>query len=100
MSKHSDDESIEAIITILHECRHAFQHDCVDSLDWEDQATQTGIYYAQARQWRYEQAHYISISESMDGYYDQEVEKDAKQYADEGIGTYWQYISLSDLPAR
>lgn len=100
MFRHGDDEPIEAIITILHECRHAFQYDCVDSLDWEDQGTQNGIYYAQARQWRYEQDHYIFSTESEEGYYDQAIERDARQYADEGIGTYWQYISLSDLPAR
>lgn len=90
----------EYLNTLLHECRHAYQHDCVDSLDWNDPAVQTGIYYAQARKWRFEHANYISLSEGQDAYFSQTIESDARRYADEGVYVYQQYIDFSNLPAR
>ena len=100
MDKHEGYMSLEYVGTILHECRHAFQHDCVDSLDWNDPEILNGIYYAEARQWRYENEHYILSSQDRDAYYNQEIEKDARRYSEEGLPIYDQYILLSNLPAR
>lgn len=100
MEKHEGYEPLEYVNTILHECRHAYQHDCVDSLDWNSYEVQNGIYYAQARQWRYEHENYIGLSVDRDAYYDQAIEKDARYYAEEGIMVYQQYIYLSNLPTR
>lgn len=100
LEKHEGYDAFEYLNTILHECRHAYQHDCVESLDWNDPEVLTGIYYAQARQWRYEHANYVSAAEDRDGYYQQAIEKDARSYAEEGMYVYEQYVSLGSLPAR
>lgn len=100
LDKHTGYESIEYVNTILHECRHAYQHDCVDSLDWNDTEVQTGIYFSEVRNWRYEHANYVSASEDRDAYYNQRIEKDARYYAEEGVYVYQQYIYLGTLPTR
>ena len=100
MDKHIGYESLEYVNTILHECRHAYQHDCVDSLDWSDTEVQTGIYFSEVRNWRYEHANYVSASEDRDVYYNQWIEKDARHYAEEGVYVYQQYIYLGNLPTR
>ena len=100
LEKHNGYDSLEYVNTILHECRHAYQHDCVDSLDWDNSQVQSGIYFAQARTWRYEQNNYVSANENRDAYLNQMTEKDARYYADEGSQIYQQYIYLSNLPPR
>ena len=100
LGKHIGYESLEYVNTILHECRHAYQHDCVDSLDWSDTEVQTGIYFSEVRNWRYEHANYVSASEDRDVYYNQWIEKDARHYAEEGVYVYQQYIYLGNLPTR
>lgn len=100
LDKHIGYESLEYVNTILHECRHAYQHDCVDSLDWNDTEVQTGIYFSEVRNWRYEHANYVSASEDRDVYYNQWIEKDARHYAEEGVYVYQQYIYLGNLPMR
>lgn len=100
LQKHEGYDPEEYLNTLLHECRHAYQHDCIDSLDWSDPAVQAGIYYAEARKWRFEHANYISLSEDRDAYYRQAIESDARRYADEGVYVYQQYIDFSNLPAR
>lgn len=100
LDKHIGYESLEYVNTILHECRHAYQHDCVDSLDWNDTKVQTGIYFSEVRNWRYEHANYVSASEDRDVYYNQWIEKDARHYAEEGVYVYQQYIYLGNLPTR
>lgn len=98
--KHEGDSPIEYVNTILHECRHAYQHDCIDSLDWSNPDIQNGIYYAPVRAWRYEHANYISLVEDHEAYYSQSIEVDARQYAQDGIYVYQQYIDFGSLPAR
>ena len=100
LEKHSGYQPIEYENTVLHECRHAFQHDCVDSLDWSDPDVLTGIYYAQARKWRSEHANYISLVEDREAYYDQAIEIDARQYSEAGIYVYQKYLDLGSLPVR
>ena len=100
LDKHIGYESLEYVNTILHECRHAYQHDCVDSLDWSDTEVQTGIYFSEVRNWRYEHANYVSASEDRDVYYNQWIEKDARHYAEEDVYVYQQYIYLGNLPTR
>lgn len=92
LDKHEGYSSLEYINTILHECRHAYQHDCVASLNWSDPSIQTGIYYAQARQWRYEHRNYISSSENPRAYFSQAIEKDARNYAEDGMYLYKQFL--------
>lgn len=100
LEKHTGYDPLEYVNTVLHECRHAYQHDCVESLDWNDSQVQNGVYFAQARTWRYEQNNYVSASENRDLYYNQLTEKDARYYAEEGSQVYQQYIYLSNLPPR
>lgn len=100
LDKHTGYESLEYINTVLHECRHAYQHDCIESLDWNSTEVQTGIYFSEARNWQYEHANYVSASEDGDVYYNQWIEKDARYYAEDGVSVYQQYIYLGNLPMR
>lgn len=100
LEKHEDWEPVSYIHTILHECRHAYQHDCTESLDWSSEEVKNGIYYAQARTWLNEQRHYISGTENKEQYRNQEIERDANQYASEGTEAYYQLLDFLELPAR
>lgn len=100
LDRHSDDGVLEILNTILHECRHAYQHDCILSVDWTNPAVQQGVYFAQVRQWRYEHQNYISASKNWEVYYGQSIEEDAREYADDGVWVYRQYLNLLCLPSR
>ena len=100
MKKHEEEYPLGYIKTVLHECRHAFQYDCVDSLDWDNVNIQNGIYYAQARQWQYEQEHYIHPYEDYEEYYQQDIENDARTYASNGMDTYAQFLYLFTIPSK
>jgi len=98
--QHMEYDAMECLNTLLHECRHAFQHDCIESLDWSDEQVLTGLYYAQARQWRQNFAFYTQSSDDYDAYQRQAIEVDARKYADEVEDIYQQYCYLSNLPVR
>ena len=81
-------DPVECIHTILHECRHVYQNDCVNSMNWADPQVQSGIYYEDVREWRYNLENYHSAADEYEWYYRQAVEKDAREYADRAIGIY------------
>lgn len=97
---HAENDAMECLNTLLHECRHAFQHDCVQSLDWSNEQVLTGSYYAQARLWRQNFASYTPSSHDYAGYQQQAIEMDARAYADEVEDIYQYYCYLSKLPVR
>lgn len=98
--QHTEYDAMKCLNTLLHECRHAYQHDCVDSLDWSDEQVLTGLYYAQARQWRQNLASYIRSCNDYDAYRNQAIEVDAREYADEVEDIYQHYWYLGNLPVR
>jgi len=97
---HTKDDPMECLNTLLHECRHAFQHDCVQSLDWSSEPVLTDLYYAQARLWRQNFASYTRGGHDYADYRNQAVEVDARAYADEVEDIYQHYYYLSNLPVR
>lgn len=98
LEQHRGYRPAEWINTVLHECRHAYQKDCVDALDWDDPETAGKFYYGDFRQWK-EELEQI-VPSGRDGYYQQAVERDARNYADSGVQDYEQYIQFVGLPAR
>lgn len=83
-------DPMKCIHTILHECRHVYQNDCINSMNWASPQVQSGIYYEDVREWRYNLENYRSVSQGdeYEAYYNQTVEKDAREYADRVIGIY------------
>lgn len=95
-----DRDGLMILYALLHECRHAYQSDCVDSLDWENEELVSGPYFHQARQWKYEFENYIDGSVDYEGYEKQAIEVDANEYAMKTIEIYEDYIQLANLPVR
>ena len=93
-------DAMLTLYALLHECRHAFQSDCVDSLDWENEELVSGPYFHQARQWKYEFENYIDGSVDYEGYEKQAIEVDADEYAMKNFDIYKDYIDLANLPVR
>lgn len=81
-------DPMECIHTILHECRHVYQNDCINSMNWADPQVQSGIYFEDVREWRYNLENYHSATDDYEWYYRQAVEKDAREYADRAIAIY------------
>lgn len=71
----------ETIDTITHEAFHAQQAYVVANIDW-DAAYTSAAYYDMARDWLQNyQDGYIQVEESVEGYYYQPLEVDARAYA-------------------
>lgn len=98
LAQHEGENNWAYLDTVLHECRHAFQHDCVDSLDWSSPQMQESPYFAAAKAWRNEMRH--GEEGSYQDYWNRSMEKDARQYAEDGLDVYYQYLHLSTLPTR
>lgn len=88
---HEDHQDpMECIRTILHECRHVYQNDCINSMNWANPQVQSGIYFEDVREWRYNMENYRSVSkgDEYEWYYRQPVEQDAREYAENAIAIY------------
>lgn len=99
LKKHEEGIPLDCIETILHECRHAFQFDCVDTLDWTNPDVAEGLYYEQVRKWQ-EEFQTQQENQNEQSAWNQTSERDAGQYAAEGRAIYQMYIDVSVLPAR
>ena len=88
LAQHEGKSALSYVRTVLHECRHAYQHDCVDSLDWSDPLVQQGAYFMQAREWKRNQDGYVTAEESLSGYYEQAIEQDARDYEENRLYDY------------
>ena len=100
LDKHTDMKGINTINTILHECRHAYQFDCVDAADWTDSKVLDGIYFEELRQWLAEQRNPIDYADDAQGYYSMAIEQDAREYADEGCDDYYYCLQFVNMPSR
>lgn len=87
----------ECLDTMLHECRHAYQHSVVDLFDFSESTVATHLFFAQARQWRQEFAQNVASDPyaAYSVYYEQSIETDARAYAAERAAQY-----LPDEPAE
>lgn len=98
--KHRGLRPTEFIETVLHECRHAYQSDCVGAVNWEDSETTNSFYYSQFRQWKNEFINPVLYEDDPEGYYQQSIERDARDYANVGIQDYYQCLQFIGLPSR
>lgn len=98
--KHREFCPTEFIETVLHECRHAYQNDCVEAVNWEDSETANSFYYSEFRQWKNEFINPVLYEDDPEGYYQQSVERDARDYANIGIQDYYQCLQFIGLPSR
>lgn len=85
--------SREAVDTVCHECRHAYQHDVVSRLDWSDEDVLHHHYYRQANEWKVEMEYYEDGSEDLDAYYYQNIEADAREYAEDSTAYFMEFVA-------
>jgi len=78
----------DTLETLLHECRHAYQHSVVDMIDWSHEAAKQHAFFAEARAWREEHIGASVYNNSPEGieeyfleYYYTAIERDAREYA-------------------
>ena len=93
-------EGGQALNVILHECRHAYQHNVVSIIDWSDKNTQNNYYYSDARSWKENFDNYIMVDDLTDEeefrkYEQQSIEVDARDYAVKR-GQYYQNFVLEN----
>ena len=91
----------ECIWICLHEGYHVYQYACIEKIDW-DHVDKNFRMYKEIANWKYEFEHYnsgidTSIWEEYEKYAEQEVEKTAREYANEWYKHYCYYIeNLTD----
>lgn len=69
--------------TVCHEAFHVYQDYLIESIDWEDEITQT-YYFSQAREWVYNSENYVPGSlTTYDAYADQDLEASAEAFGEE-----------------
>lgn len=92
-----DSSSEEALITVLHECYHAYQHVLVEAYSESDERYRQLSVFSRARQYVQDFSHYATGSDEEDflDYYLQSVELDARIYADFTAGEYLDTIGVS-----
>ena len=93
-------EGGQALNLILHECRHAYQHNVVSIIDWSDKNAQNNYYYSDARSWKENFDNYIMVDDLTDEeefrkYEQQSIEVDARDYA-VTRGQYYQNFVLEN----
>lgn len=82
----------ECIGTISHEVYHSYQHYVVDSIDW-DSRTSECQFYDEARLWKDNFSNYYdSLGGSMDAYYDQPVEVSSREYSEQEVKVYLNFL--------
>lgn len=77
------DSSEDILTSLLHECRHGYQHSCVSLLDDFDEEDKNLYIYREIAEYKYGFANYNKIP-----YYSNPVEVDARQYARESVEDY------------
>lgn len=93
-------DSERVVTTLLHEIRHAYQYELVkmyyrlkDRLTPSAERLQP---FRLAREFAENAEHYVDVSESIDGYYYQSVERDSREWADLRIIFYMPYIEYEE----
>lgn len=91
----NSDEPLEVLDAVCHEVRHSWQHRVADL--YQTGKIQSGSLYNKAEKFDYEFHHYINSTVDFEKYYDQTVEKDAREYAKNRVNDYYMpYMYASD----
>lgn len=78
------------IFVVLHECYHRYQYELINVL--EDKMNTHFMMMREVKQWKEEYENYISASQNYEKYYNQHLEKSAREYAKERIYVYLNLI--------
>ena len=89
--------SDQFIATLAHEVRHHYQRSVVDMLDWDSETVNTSHYFSDARAWRENFRSYVPGRVDYESYRTQEVEEDARSYAEWRTTVYELFLIFSDF---
>ncbi|MDO4322167.1 MAG: hypothetical protein Q4C61_06535 [Lachnospiraceae bacterium] len=88
----SETQAYELLETVCHEAYHAYQHRLVDAYNGADARTRGLRMFKKAGRYAEEFGSYIDGTEDFCGYYDQECENDAREYAEKAVCDYYDRI--------
>jgi len=83
----------ECLDATCHEAYHGYQHRLIDAYNHANEADQSLLIYFDAQVYQQEFANYTDGMEDYCGYYTQNCEKDARNYANEAVVDYYKRIS-------
>ncbi len=83
----------DCLITVCHEVFHAYEYYVVENIDFDSEMVQNNYYFENARKWKNNIDNYVPSVIDYDMYYDQPLEKDARQYAEDRVTAYTKIIS-------
>lgn len=87
------DSPSEILNTVCHEAYHSWEHRMVDAISLVDENSMKLALLRDAAVYADEFANYIDGDDDFCGYYEQEVESDAREYAEEEVKYYYSLIS-------
>ena len=88
-----DDDSTEAVDTLCHEVRHAYQHDSVDAFLSLDKEYQQLVIFDDMRAFYENLEDYQSaMRDGFEEYENQTVEADSRKYAEERTAFYFETV--------
>lgn len=83
--------SEDVLDTLLHECRHKYQHQLILSYNKADEQSKKLFIYKSVPQYAENFSNYYD-GDDYEKYYNQACEKDARDYAEEGVEDYMRKI--------
>ena len=87
--EHLSESGARSLInTVCHEIYHAYEYTVVEHLNFSDEFVQTSVFYARPRAWNENFQNYISFENDEEGYFEQIVESDARNYAESRADYY------------
>ncbi len=78
----------ENIRTVCHEVFHAYEHYVVENINFNSEMVQNNFYFESARKWRDNINKYVPGIIDYDMYWEQPLEADARQYAEDRVNAY------------
>lgn len=78
----------DCLITVCHEVFHAYEYYLVENTDFDSELVQNNYYFETARKWKNNIDKYVPSAIDYDMYFEQPLEKDARQYADDRVAAY------------
>ncbi len=89
--------AFDAAETLCHEVRHAYQHDVIRMLDWNDDMVKNHYFYREARIWKAENADYVdSETGEYRDYYYQHTESDAREFETIGVSYLSAFLDIEE----
>lgn len=82
----------EVLLCLCHEVYHSYQHRLVEAYNEASECSKNLKIFYKANSYVNEFAEYINGEEDFCGYYDQECESDARDYAKEAVSDYYRQI--------